>query len=195
MTPQYRRRLSLRDRNARDEALHDSGRRIVPNANTELHDIRFAIGRKIADCYDDLRAQWWGDPKTLHLDCWGAVEQADGYDVEVAAEPHQQRALRLFFVNLGGYDPGEFGELHRDVLIVEKDASAAKTKALRSVSAWPQPHRDKLFQVETTVDIGSSTARAGCFLRLTASSAERPFQFACKYVPIGGTAAARSNRE
>lgn len=75
--------------------------------------------------------------------------------------------LTLFFINLGGYDPAEFGELHRNVLIVEKDAGAAKAKALRSVAAWRQPHRDKLFEVETTIDIGASAARAGCALRLT----------------------------
>ena len=157
----------------------------VPNANTELHDIRFAIGARIEDCYDDLRSQWWGNPKTLHLDCWGVVDYADGYDVAVATEPPVHDALRLFFVNLGGYDPAEFGELHRNVLIVEKDATAAKAKALRSVAAWRQPHRDKLFEVETTIDIGASAVRAGCALRLTETEIERPFQFTCKYVPIG----------
>ena len=71
------------------------------------------------------------------------------------------------------------------MLIVEKDAGAAKAKALRSVAAWRQPHRDKLFEVETTIDIGASAARAGCALRLTKSKTDRPFQFTCKYVPIG----------
>src|SRR6202000_32331 len=51
------------------------------NSNIELHDVRFSIGESPEDCYDDLRRQWWGEPKSLHLDCWGIVEQADGYDV------------------------------------------------------------------------------------------------------------------
>jgi hypothetical protein len=38
------------------------------NSNVELHDVRFAIGDAPEDCYDDLRRQWWGDPKSLHLD-------------------------------------------------------------------------------------------------------------------------------
>jgi hypothetical protein len=73
------------------------------NTNTELHDVRFSIGDTIEDCFADLRAQWWGDPKTLHLDCWGEVAQADGHDVALTRELQGQGYLRLFFVNLGGY--------------------------------------------------------------------------------------------
>jgi hypothetical protein len=54
------------------------------NSNVELHDVRFAIGQTPEDCFEDLRRQWWGEPKSLHLDCWGAVEQADGYDIELS---------------------------------------------------------------------------------------------------------------
>ncbi|WFS26190.1 hypothetical protein [Rhizobium rhododendri] len=40
------------------------------------------------------------------------VEQADGYDVTRTTELLEQAsATKLFFVNLGGYDPTEFGEL------------------------------------------------------------------------------------
>jgi hypothetical protein len=55
------------------------------NSNIELHDIRFSVGEKAEDCYEDLRRQWWGDPESLHLDCWGRVNQADGFDVTVTA--------------------------------------------------------------------------------------------------------------
>jgi hypothetical protein len=105
----------------------------VASANTELHDIRFTIGETIEDCYDDLRSQWWGDPGTLHLDAWGVVDHTDGFDVAVTTEPQPGAALRLFFVNLGGYDPAKFGQLHRNLLIVEKNARAVKSKTLRSV--------------------------------------------------------------
>ena len=47
------------------------------NSNVELHDVRFSIGNAPEDCYEDLRQQWWGTPESLHLDCWGPVEQAD----------------------------------------------------------------------------------------------------------------------
>ena len=43
------------------------------SSNIELHDIRFSVGETPEDCFDDLRRQWWGEPKSLHLDSWGAV--------------------------------------------------------------------------------------------------------------------------
>jgi hypothetical protein len=155
------------------------------NANTELHDMRFSIGETIEACYDDLRRQWWGDPKSLHLDAWGAVEQADGFDVVLSHERADDNALRLFFVNLGGYRPNQFEELHRNVLVVATDAAAAKTRALRRIQGWAQPHRDKLFEVEKTIDIGLLTERTGYSIRLTKAPIERPFAFECRYVPIG----------
>jgi len=82
------------------------------NSNIELHDVRFSVGETIDACYDDLRRQWWGDPESLHLDCWGAVDQADGFDVEVTTEATGADGESLFFVNMGGYDPGAFAAGH-----------------------------------------------------------------------------------
>jgi len=72
------------------------------NANTEIHDIRFAIGQTIEACYPDLRSQWWGDSKSLHLDCWGEVVHADGHDIAVTNAPLDNGQRKLFFVNFGG---------------------------------------------------------------------------------------------
>jgi integrase len=87
----------------------------------------------------------------------------------VTAEPRPETGPGLFFVNLGGYDPAEVDEMHRNVLIVEKDANAAKARALRSVRAWGQPHRDKLLEVETKIEVGSLAARSERYLQLAKS--------------------------
>ena len=154
------------------------------NSNVELHDVRFSIGETPEDCHDDLRQQWWGDAESLHLDCWGAVEQADGFDVELTREIAPGSTDRLFFVNLGGYDPREFSELHKNILLVAEDAIAAKAKALVQIGSWSLPHKDKLFEVEKAVDITASMQRYGYFLRLTKAVAEKPFKFVCDYLPI-----------
>ena len=155
------------------------------NSNVELHDVRFSIGETPEDCRDDLRKQWWGDPKSLHLDCWGEVEQADGYDVAVTRDPSLAGAEKLFFVNLGGYDPKEFSELHKNILLVASDAKAATAKALTRIRSWALPHKDNIFEVEKTVDVTAMMERYGCALTLTKASREKPFRFECDYVPIG----------
>jgi hypothetical protein len=155
------------------------------NSNVELHDVRFAIGNTSEDCFEDLRRQWWGEPTSLHLDCWGAVEQADGYDIELSARRPEGEQQKLFFVNLGGYDPSEFTELHKNVLIVSPDEAAAKAKAKAQIDHWQKPHRDQLFEIEKTLDIGVQLQRQGYYLNLRPAVREKPFQFECDYRPIG----------
>jgi hypothetical protein len=66
---------------------------------------------------------------------------------------------KLFFVNLGGYDPAEFTELHRNVLIVAPDEKTAKAKAKTQISHWQKPHRDRLFEIEKALDVSAPGLR------------------------------------
>ena len=129
------------------------------HSNVELHDVRFSVGETAEDCRADLRKQWWGDPKSLHLDRWGEVEQADGY---VALAPGRAPAgtEKLFFVNLGGYDPDEFSGLHKNILLVAPDAKAATAEALTRIRSWALPHKDNVFEVEKAVDVTGLMAMA-----------------------------------
>jgi hypothetical protein len=154
------------------------------NSNVELHDVRFSIGEMPEDCHEDLRRQWWGDADSLHLDCWGAVEQADGFDITLTADAPRDAGDRLFFVNLGGYDPAEFSELHKNILLVARDANVAKERAKARIQHWSMPHRDKLFDVEKAVDITALIQRYGYSLQLTRAASDKPFTFVCKYLPI-----------
>lgn len=154
------------------------------NSNVELHDVRFSIGETPEDCHDDLRKQWWGDPESLHLDCWGAVEQADGFDIALTRDAPHEGIDKLFFVNLGGYDPAEFSELHKNILLVAPDAKAAKAKALARIEDWSLPHKDSLFEVEKAIDVTAQLEQYGFFLNLTKAVSEKPFKFVCDYLPI-----------
>ena len=154
------------------------------NSNVELHDVRFSIGETAEECHGDLREQWWGEPKSLHLDCWGAVEQADGFDITLTKDAPQESPDKLFFVNLGGYDPAQFSELHRNVLLVAPDAKAAKAKALAQIRSWSLPHKDKLFEVEKAIDVTALLEAYGYSLSLQPAAEEKPFSFVCDYLPI-----------
>jgi hypothetical protein len=92
---------------------------------------------------------------------------------------------KLFFVNLGGYDPAEFTELHRNVLIVAPDEKTAKAKAKTQINHWQKPHRDRLFEIEKALDV-SAQMRGYCYhLVLQPTTLEWPFQFQCDCRPIG----------
>jgi hypothetical protein len=154
------------------------------NSNVELHDVRFSIGETAEDCHADLREQWWGDAESLHLDCWGAVEQADGYDIALTKDGPGAGTDKLFFVNLGGYDPAEFSELHRNVLLVAPDANTAKARAKALIKGWLLPHKDNLFEVEKAIDVTALLEAYGYSLSLQKATEEKPFKFVCDYLPI-----------
>jgi hypothetical protein len=46
-----------------------------PSAHIEVHDVRFVLAKSMRDTHAKLRADRWGTPGTLHIDCW-AEEQA-----------------------------------------------------------------------------------------------------------------------
>ncbi|MEJ0062321.1 MAG: DUF1543 domain-containing protein [Alphaproteobacteria bacterium] len=150
------------------------------DANIELHDMRFVAGETIEDCYDDLLKQWWGDYKMLHLDAWGIVKNADGYAVSLQEHP-AEHPEKLYFVNLGGYDPEQFTELHKNVLIVAKDEEETKKKAKAQVQDWTTPHRDKWFEVEQILELN----RIGkYYIHLQKTDSPEPFEFTCAYKVI-----------
>ncbi len=154
------------------------------NSNIELHDMRFCIGDALEDCYDDLKRQWWGTPESLHLDCWGEVRSADGYDILLRPEAYEGED-RLFFVNLGGYQAGEFTELHKNIFVTAPSESKAKVKALKTILDWGQHHKDNMFEVENMVCLDSVAGEKGLHIHLEKTSSPTPFQFSCGYKPIG----------
>lgn len=154
------------------------------NSNIELHDVRFSVGTTPEDCFQDLRDQWWGEAKSLHLDCWGHVQYVDGYDVIVTSEKPQSNGKALFFVNLGGYAPQEFSELHKNLLLVAPDAKTATSRALTLVQNWSLPHKDNVYDVEILVNVSDLIHRYSYFLSLQRTDSQHPFKFSCNYVPI-----------
>lgn len=156
----------------------------VEGCHLELHDLRFAAGRAIEDCYDALRAQWWGTPKSLHLDAWGVIDWADGHDVRFSTTPPPAKAPRLFLVHLGGYDPALFTERHENFFMVAEDARAAKARAMAKIDTWRSPHRDAVVDIDAAIDV-AATLEPGRYLTLTPAPRPRPFRFEARYVPIG----------
>jgi hypothetical protein len=99
--------------------------------NTEQHDLFFTIADSLSDAKPAISA-FWRDAGTIHIDAWRAVTAVDGYRVSVFLReeaPEPEVTQRLFFVNLGGYKPGEFEEFHYKMVVAAADKAAAIRKA------------------------------------------------------------------
>ncbi len=153
------------------------------NSLIELHDIRFAAANSIEETYEELKASWWGTPSSLHLDCWGILKQVDGYDIHLKDFPSQQSA-KLYFINLGGYDPSQFTELHQNFCLVAENELDAKKKAIKQVTDWKLPHKDYIHSVEDIVDIQNSLANKNLYIHVELTPNPSTFEFTCNYVPL-----------
>tara|TARA_Y100001968_G_scaffold117369_1_gene106758 strand:+ start:651 stop:1205 length:555 start_codon:yes stop_codon:yes gene_type:complete len=104
-------------------------------SNIELHDVRWVLGKKIEDTFPELRKQWLGRKKGLHIDSYKRVKYVDGYEIVLSKlnkdilNIAQIEDLSLWFVNLGGYNPNKMYEEHEFNLVVAKKAIEAKKQA------------------------------------------------------------------
>ncbi len=151
------------------------------NSLIELHDACFFIGEKMEDCYDNIRAHWWGDPKTLHVDCYGELTQADGYKVSLHKTPSENDELKLYFINLGGYISGDFQELHKNVFVVARTEVKARVKALKQIQDWSGHHKDCEYDVEECFCINSAVEGSSYYLHLDPIADQSLFSFSTKY--------------
>ncbi len=152
----------------------------TPTSLIELHDVRICAGETMEDTYDDIRRTWWGTPESLHLDCWGELTSADGYNITLSDVP-PAAADKLWFVNLGGYDPADFAEQHKNVFVVAPTQSKAKVRALKQILHWKGHHEDNSFDVEQITSVGDILAAQGLYVHLEKTDNPVPFVFKYGY--------------
>ncbi|MFT4204382.1 MAG: DUF1543 domain-containing protein [Chitinophagaceae bacterium] len=93
--------------------------------HTEQHDMFFGIAEKLSDLVEDFYRFWPEMKNKMHIDAWREVTQVDGYDVHIVPHAAQPKGVQLFFLNLGGYKPGDFEEYHYKMLVAAKEKSKA----------------------------------------------------------------------
>lgn len=124
----------------------------APGARVELHDVAFAAGAALADCHEQLLDAWFGDPDGLHVDAFARLDTVDGHRVDLRREPGS--GPRLYFVNIGGYEPGEFGERHAWSFYVGADKAAIKARARRELLVGKTSvHRDDLYDIDDVIAV------------------------------------------
>ena len=53
-------------------------------ANTEIHDVVFAVADSLEDSYPQLKNAWFGEQKGLHIDAWTQVNGVESAGTEIA---------------------------------------------------------------------------------------------------------------
>ena len=135
-----------------------------PKANIELHDVRWVIGTKIEDTFDQLRNDWFGSNNGFHIDSYKKIVSIDGYKINLRKRSREPKNKilknkkisnkKLWFVNIGGYDPSSMQEKHEFGLVVASSPSEATNKAR---SKWlidcKKKHNDDISALNMFTDI------------------------------------------
>ena len=107
-----------------------------PGRNIEQHDIFFAIGTDLKDILPDIFDFWPEANQKIHIDAWREVNRVDNFDVSVIArdkaDASDEELIRLFFINLGGYKPGEFEEFHYKLIAAAPNKGIAIQQAKKT---------------------------------------------------------------
>ena len=143
----------------------------APGANIELHDVSFVAVQQLEQAYPQLRQQWFGTAKGLHIDSYMQVKHIDGYAVSLHDTP-QQSDLKLYFVNYGGYYPDKIAEQHDFMLCVASSLPEAKAKAKQLLlTTADSPHKDDLLALD---DCFAVEQLQGLYVHLDASGQSQP---------------------
>ena len=136
----------------------------LPKANIELHDVRWVLGSKIEDTFGDLRKGWFGSIDGLHIDSYKKIYSVDGYKIKLKKSQNKKSKInlikkakdtkKLWFINLGGYDPKSMQEKHEFGLVVASNASDAKKLAKSKwLNGFKKKHNDDIDCLQRFSDV------------------------------------------
>ena len=103
----------------------------APGRHVEQHDFFFGIASSLKALVPDIKAFWPEAGEKVHIDAWREVNVVDGYQVSIHPrhDATPESPMKLFFINLGGYQENKFEEQHYTVLTVKPDRTAAFNEA------------------------------------------------------------------
>lgn len=96
-----------------------------PGRHIEQHDIYFGIADSLKELVPQLLQHWPEAQGKMHIDGWRQISKVSGFKVYVVPKQKTNSKLKLFFINLGGYKPGEFDEFHYKMIIAAEEKGEA----------------------------------------------------------------------
>ena len=112
----------------------------------EQHDIFFGVANQVSELVDDINHHWPEVKNKWHIDSYRAITKVGNHTVKLIESNNQtanDNGLKLFFINLGGYQQGSFEEFHHKLLIVAATQADAIKQAKQSTFYKEFTFKDK----------------------------------------------------
>ncbi len=116
----------------------------------EQHDVMFVIANSLSETIETVNQHWPAVKNNWHLDAWREVKRVGNYQILLSTDSLSKDGLskdnaladniltdervdnkldsqgkQLYFVNLGGYLPGQFEEFHYKTLVIAETLGKA----------------------------------------------------------------------
>lgn len=108
----------------------------------EQHDVMFVVANSLSETIDVVNQHWPEVKGKWHLDAWRVVNRVGDYHISLMAPTSAKdtanlpsvddSALKLYFINLGGYLPNQFEEFHYKTLVVADSVAKATAQVKKS---------------------------------------------------------------
>ena len=112
----------------------------------EQHDIFFGVANQVRELVEDINHHWPEVKNKWHIDSYRAITKVGNHTVKLIESNNQtanDNGLKLFFINLGGYQRGSFEEFHHKLLIVADNQKDAIKQAKQSEFYQQLTFKDK----------------------------------------------------
>ena len=118
----------------------------------EQHDVMFVIANSLSETIESVNQHWPEVKNNWHLDAWREVKRVGDYQILLSTDSLSKDGLskdnaladdrvdnkldnhgkQLYFVNLGGYLPGQFEEFHYKTLMVAETLGKATAQVKKT---------------------------------------------------------------
>ena len=139
----------------------------------EQHDVMFVIANSLSETIESINQHWPAVKNNWHLDAWREVKRVGDYQIllskdslskdnaladNIFADDRVDNKLdshgkQLYFVNLGGYLPGQFEEFHYKTLVVAETLGKATAQVKKTAF-----YQDYTFDNVDTTKSGVATS-------------------------------------
>ena len=144
----------------------------------EQHDVMFVIANSLSETIESVNQHWPAVKNNWHLDAWREVKRVGDYQIllsknslskdgvskdnaladNIFADDRVDNKLdsqgkQLYFVNLGGYLPGQFEEFHYKTLVVAETLGKATAQVKKTAF-----YQDYTFDNVDTAKSGVATS-------------------------------------
>ena len=128
-----------------------------PGRLIEQHDVMFVIANSLSETIESVNQHWPEVKNNWHLDAWREVKRVGDYQILLSKDSLSKDGLskdnaladnifaddrvdnkldshgkQLYFVNLGGYLPGQFEEFHYKTLMVAETLGKATAQVKKT---------------------------------------------------------------